>query len=125
MNKLFLKGYLTKDPESVENKTGKTLCKFSVAVNRRFKKDTADFFNCVVWDKLAENILTYFKKGSEILVAGRIETDKYDDKEGKAQYRTTVTVEEYYFCGKKSDNTEDKPETPKSNKPLKDDELPF
>jgi single-strand DNA-binding protein len=130
MNKVILKGFLTKDPERVDNKSGKSLCRFTIAVNRRFKKDTTDFINCIAWDKTADHILSYFNKGSEILVTGRLEVDRYDDQDGKTVYRTNINIEETYFCGKKS-NAETKSDKPSGNtnkatpNTNNDDELPF
>ena len=87
MNKAILIGRLTKDPELRTTPTGRNVCQFSVAVSRNFTNANgereADFINCVVWDKQAENLVKYQKKGNQIAVEGRIQTRNYDDKDGK------------------------------------------
>ena len=87
MNKAILIGRLTRDPELRTTPTGRNVCQFSIAVNRNFTNANgereADFINCVVWDKQAENLVKYQKKGNQIAVEGRIQTRNYDDKDGK------------------------------------------
>ena len=87
MNKALLIGRLTKDPELRATSTGRNVCQFSIAVNRNFTNANgereADFINCVVWDKQAENLVKYQKKGNQIAVDGRIQTRNYEDKDGK------------------------------------------
>lgn len=103
MNKVIIKGRLTKDVELKSTQNGKNVTSFAVAVNRRYAKQgeerQADFINCVAWDKTADFISKYFKKGSEILLTGRMDTRQYDDKEGKRVYVTEVVAEEVEFCG--------------------------
>jgi single-strand DNA-binding protein len=120
MNKAFLKGRLTKDPEVRYTQTNnKLVASFTLAVNRQYEKDKADFINCVAWGKTGEFVSKYFKKGQEILAVGRIQTRDYD-KDGHKVYVTEVIVEEVEFCGNKQSeqieiNYVDSP----------DDELPF
>ena len=87
MNKALLIGRLTRDPELRATSTGRNVCQFSIAVNRNFTNANgereADFINCVVWDKQAENLVKYQKKGNQIAVDGRIQTRNYEDKDGK------------------------------------------
>ena len=87
MNKAILIGRLTRDPELRTTPTGRNVCQFSIAVNRNFTNANgereADFINCVVWDKQAENLAKYQHKGNQIAVEGRIQTRNYDDKDGK------------------------------------------
>ena len=94
MNKAILIGRLTKDPELRTTPTGRNVCQFSVAVSRNFTNANgereADFINCVVWDKQAENLVKYQKKGNQIAVEGRIQTRNYDDKDGKKVYVTEI-----------------------------------
>jgi len=126
MNKVILKGNLTRDPElKMSGET--TLTKFSLAVSRKMKKDESDFINCVAFGKTAEFIANYFNKGSQILIVGRIQTGSYDDKEGNKKYTTDVVVEEVEFCGKKEGTTEKKVETSNSIWPIESDDsdLPF
>ena len=99
MNKIMITGRITKDLELKELNGGAKLCKFSVAVDRRFKNEgqpTVDFFNCVAWSKTAEVICQYMAKGSKIGVSGRLQTGSYD-KEGTKIYTTDIVVEEMDF----------------------------
>lgn len=105
MNKSILMGRLTKDPETRYTQNDKAVCSFTIAVKRRFKKDEADFINCVAWDKTAEFISQYFQKGGMIAVTGRIQTRNYEGNDGKKVYVTEVVVEEAYFTGSKQGET--------------------
>ena len=105
MNKAILIGRLTKDPELRTTPTGRNVCQFSVAVSRNFTNANgereADFINCVVWDKQAENLVKYQKKGNQIAVEGRIQTRNYDDKEGKKVYVTEILASNISFLDSK------------------------
>ena len=81
MNKVILIGRLTKDPElNHAAGSGTAICRFTLAITRQFKKDEADFINCVAFNKTAENIAQYFTKGRQIAVTGNIRTGSYDAK---------------------------------------------
>ena len=105
MNKAILIGRLTKDPELRTTPTGRNVCQFSVAVSRNFTNANgereADFINCVVWDKQAENLVKYQKKGNQIAVEGRIQTRNYDDKDGKKVYVTEILGSNISFLDSK------------------------
>ena len=105
MNKEILIGRLTKDPELRTTPTGRNVCQFSVAVSRNFTNANgereADFINCVVWDKQAENLVKYQKKGNQIAVEGRIQTRNYDDKDGKKVYVTEILASNISFLDSK------------------------
>lgn len=107
MNKVNLIGRLTKDAE-LQQAGENNYARFTLAVNRKFKNANdeyeADFINCVAWNKTAELICEYFKKGSEIGVSGRIQTGSYDDKDGNKRYTTDVVVEEITFIGSKKES---------------------
>ena len=109
MNKAILIGRLTKDPELRTTPTGRNVCQFSVAVSRNFTNANgereADFINCVVWDKQAENLVKYQKKGNQIAVEGRIQTRNYDDKDGKKVYVTEILASNISFLDSKGTNT--------------------
>ncbi len=107
MNKVILMGRLTRDPEvrysQGANQTA--VARFSVAVDRRFKKDgeqNADFINCVTFGKTAEFIEKYFKKGMRVGLTGRIQTGSYEDKDGKKVYTTDVVAENVEFVESKN-----------------------
>ncbi len=105
MNKAILIGRLTKDPELRTTPTGRNVCQFSIAVSRTYTNANgereADFINCVVWDKQAENLVKYQKKGNQIAVDGRIQTRNYDDKDGKRVYVTEVLASSISFLDSK------------------------
>ena len=108
MNKIILVGRLTRDPELRTTPTGRNVCQFSVAVSRNFTNANgereADFINCVVWDKQAENLVKYQKKGNQIAVEGRIQTRNYDDKDGKKVYVTEIFVSNISFLDSKGNS---------------------
>ena len=101
MNKALLIGRLTRDPELRSTSTGRNVCQFSIAVNRNFTNANgereADFINCVVWDKQAENLVKYQKRGNQIAVDGRIQTRNYEDKDGKRVYVTEILANNISF----------------------------
>lgn len=78
MNYVGLLGRLTRDPELKQTSSGKSYCRFSLAVKKEFVKDGVDFINCIAWDKRAEFIANYFTKGQRILVQGRINVGSYE-----------------------------------------------
>jgi single-strand DNA-binding protein len=108
MNKAILIGRLTKDPELRTTSSGRNVCQFAVAVNRTYTSANgereADFINCVVWDKQAENLAKYQKKGNQIAVEGRIQTRNYDDKDGKKVYVTEILASNISFLDAKGTN---------------------
>ena len=114
MNKVILMGRITKDPD-VRSNGDSLVTRFSLAVDRRFKKDneTADFIGCVSFGKTAEFIEKYCHKGTKLVVTGRIQTGNYTNKEGQKVYTTDVIVEECEFAESKkaSESNESKPES--------------
>ena len=124
MNKAILIGRLTKDPELRTTPTGRNVCQFAIAVNRAFTNANgereADFINCVVWDKQAENLARYQKKGNQIAIDGRIQTRNYDDKDGKRVYVTEILATNISFLdakgtGNGGNNLFGMPEPPMAN----------
>lgn len=110
MNKAILVGRLTKDPElKMTENTKREVCQFTIAVNRPYTNEDgerkADFINCVVWDKLAENLSKYQKKGNQVAVEGRIQTRNYEDKDGKRVYVTEILANNISFLDSKGTNT--------------------
>lgn len=101
MNKVVLIGRMTKDPElKFTPGTGTAVATFTLAVNRRFKKEgqpDADFIPIVVWGKQAESTANYMSKGKLLSVAGRIETRSYEAKDGGRRYVTEVVADEVSF----------------------------
>ena len=125
MNKVILMGRLVKEPDFKETQTGKNVCTFTIAVNRKFNREEADFINCIAWNKTAEFVYKYFNKGDMIALTGYIQTRNYTKDNGEKRYITEINVEEVEFTGKKSNSneTEDIEEgfTPVNN----DEDLPF
>jgi len=100
MNKVVLIGRLTADPNlSYAAGTGTAVCRFTLAVTRPFKKDEADFINCVAFNKTAETIGQYLVKGRQIAVSGNIRTGSYEAQDGTKRYTTDVVVETFEFIG--------------------------
>lgn len=105
MNKVILIGRLTRDPElRFAAGTGNGVTRFSIAVTRQFKRDEADFINCVAFGKTAETIAQYLTKGSQIAITGNIRTGSYDAQDGSKRYTTDVAVESFEFVGSKGGN---------------------
>lgn len=107
LNKGILLGRLTADPE-LRQAGNSSACSFCVAVDRDFKnKDgerETDFIDCVAWSKTGEFVSKWFKKGSMIAVAGRIQTRMWEDKQGNKRKSTELVVEEASFAGSKADS---------------------
>ena len=104
MNKVILMGRLTRDPEIrwTQGENSTCVARYSLAVDRRGKDKEADFISCVAFGKSGEFAEKYLKKGTKILVSGRIQTGSYTNKDGQKVYTTDVVVEEHYFCEGKS-----------------------
>ena len=135
MNKIILLGRLTKDPEVryTQGQNAMAIGKFSLAVNRKYKRENepeADFFNCTSFGKQAEFVEKYLKKGSKVLISGRVQNDNYTNKEGQKVYGVQIMVEEIEFAESKGNNTETQPVQQQSNDYVEipeslQEELPF
>ena len=101
MNKVIFMGRLTKDPEVRYSQDGKAIANFSLAVDRFGKNDKADFFNCTAFDKRAEFVEKYLRKGTKILLSGKIQNDSYTNRDGQKVYTTQVIVDEIEFAESK------------------------
>ena len=120
MNKIILLARLTRDPEVrySQGENSMAIASFSVATNRKFKRDgepDADFFNCTAFGKQAEFVEKYLKKGTKILLSGRVQNDNYTNKEGQKVYSVRIMVEEIEFAESKGNNTETQPVQQQSN----------
>lgn len=107
MNKVILMGRLTRDPEISYSQNSNNTCiaRYTLAVDRRFKQEggqEADFPSCVVFGKGAEFAEKYLRKGTKVVVTGRLETGSYTNKDGVKVYTTTVVVEEQEFAESKA-----------------------
>ena len=104
MNKVILVGRLVKDPEVKTTQSQIAFCGFTIAVDRKTKKDAekqADFISCVAWRQQAEFLGKYFQKGSRLAIVGNLQSRTYDDANGKKVYVTEVAVDEIEFVDSK------------------------
>ena len=130
INNVVLAGRITKDIELKVTQTGKSVCSFSLAVERKFAQNgekITDFINCQLWGKSAETLEKYGKKGMMIGIEGRIQTRKYTNQQGQTVYVTEVVADSFSFLEKKQSN-----EQPQFNDytsfgglEVTDDDLPF
>jgi single-strand DNA-binding protein len=114
MNILCISGNLTAKPELKSTQSGKQVASFTVAISEG--KDKTEFVNCVAWDKTAELIVQYCDKGDRMTCNGKIQTRKWEDKDGNTRYTTEMIVNQFDFPPKKSSNTESS-----YNSPVQDD----
>ena len=138
MNKVYLIGNLTRDPELSETNTGISVCRFAIAVNRNYSgsdgERQTDFFNITVWRNNAENCGRYLKKGSKVAVVGSLQNRSYEDKDGNKRTVTDIVASEVEFLsvrnqgeGSSDDTSHAAPravERPTLQQ-VDDDELPF
>lgn len=126
MNKVVLLGRITKDPElRFAAGTGNAVCNFTLACNRPFKKDEADFIQCVAFGKTAETIGQYIVKGREMAISGSVRTGSYD-KDGQKVYTTTIAVESFEFIGgNNSNNNNNRNNGLDGLEPVNDEDMPY
>ena len=108
INRVILVGRLTKDPILRKTQSGASVTSFTVACDRRIKAEgqpTADFINCVCWNKVADNTAQFTHKGSLVGVEGRIQTRSYDDQSGRRVYVTEVVADSVQFLEPKGTNS--------------------
>ena len=140
MNKWIGMGRLTRDPEVRYGQSGNAVANFSIAVDRRFKRDgeaQADFFNCTAFGKTGEFVEKYLRKGVKVVIEGELQNNNYEDKNGVKHYSVQIIVNQIEFAESKSSqaNSNDTAE-PEANAPaddgfmnipddIPDEELPF
>lgn len=130
MNKIVIVGNLTKNPEARTTQNGISVTSFTVAVQRRYKKDgeqQADFINCIAWRGTADFVAKYFQKGSKIGLSGSIQTRTYDDANGVRKYVTEVLADDVEFVTSKAQKENQPTEDLFDGdfQPLDDAEVPF
>lgn len=129
MNQVILTGRLTKDPELRTTQSDKQVASFTLAVDKY--GEGADFINCIVWGKLAENLCKYQEKGSQIGLSGRIQVRSYEDDKGNKRNITEVVADSIEFLGSKKKETTTEEVTPYDIKgegngiEISDSDLPF
>lgn len=119
INRTILVGRLTKDPQLTYTPSGVAVARFTLAVNRNFNsaqgEKEADFINCTVWRKPAENTANFLKKGSLAGVEGRIQTGSYEGTDGKRVYTTEVVCDSVQFLEPRNSSPERPGDQPQSN----------
>lgn len=106
INRVILVGRLTKNPEIRKTPNGASICKFTLAVSRKVKaqgQPDADFISCVAWNKTADLMYQYLKKGSLIGIDGKLQTGKFTNNKGETIYTCDVMVESLQFLDKKEE----------------------
>lgn len=110
MNKVFLIGNLTRDPELTETSGGIKICRFAIAVNRNYSgsdgERKTDFFNCVAWRGLGENVARYARKGNKVAVCGSVELRNYEDSQGIKRTGIDIVCQDVEFLTPRSNGEE-------------------
>ena len=140
MNKVFLIGNLTRDPELTETASGVPVCHFSIAVNRNYSTQDGerqtDFFNCTAWRAMAETIARYTKKGKKVAVVGSIQLRNYEDNQGVKRTAVDIIAQDVEFLSPREneDSFDDANEAPRQAAPKRkpmlqamddDSDIPF
>lgn len=136
MNKAILTGRISTDLELKQTNSGKYVCGFNIATNRFTNSNgeqVTDFIRCIVWNKQAEVLVKYQKKGNLIAVIGKMQVDNYKDKDGNSRSKTYLQVEELEFLEPRkkdepeNDNFSETPDEISSPKDMEfeDEDLPF
>ncbi|MBQ8291460.1 MAG: single-stranded DNA-binding protein [Clostridia bacterium] len=140
MNKVFLIGNLTRDPELRETPSGVAMCRFAIAVQRPYSSQDGerqtDFFECTAWRGLAETIARFTKKGKKVAVAGHIQIRNYEDNQGMKRTAVDIIVQDCEFLSPKDsgDSFDEVPEAPRATAPKRkpvlqamddDNDIPF
>lgn len=116
MNKVFLIGNLTRDPELTETSNGVSVCRFDIAVNRNYTSDDGerqtDFFHVTAWRGLAESVAKYCVKGSKIAVSGSVQIRNYEDNKGNKRTAVDIIAQEVEFLSRPIRKEEEDPYDP-------------
>ena len=140
MNKVFLIGNLTRDPELSETAGGVPVCHFSIAVNRNYSSQDGerqtDFFNCTAWRAMAETIARYTKKGKKVAVVGSIQMRNYEDNQGVKRTAVDIIAQDVEFLSPREngDSFDEMDDMPRQSAPKRkpvlqamddDSDIPF
>ena len=121
MNKVYLIGNMTREPELAETHSGVAVARFSIAVSRQYQDSNGerqtDFFNCVAWRGLAETIAKYCKKGSKVAVCGSIQLRNYEDNQGIKRQAVDIIVQDCEFLTPKQEELTENRKTSTKSKP--------
>ena len=122
-------GRLTKTPDIKQTTSGKNVCAFTLAVNRRYKdadgKTTADFFSVQAWEKLAELCARYLDKGSKVFISGELRNRSYEAKDGTKRTITEIIAEQLEFLTPRTDAALSEAAVPEGFTDIEDEDLPF
>ena len=129
MNYVSMIGRLTKTPDIKQTTSGKNVCTFTLAVNRRYKdadgKTTADFFSVQAWEKLAELCARYLDKGSKVFISGELRNRSYEAKDGTKRTITEIVAEQLEFLTPRTDAALSEAAVPEGFTDIEDEDLPF
>ena len=135
MNKIILIGNLTRDPETSTTASGITMCKFSVAVNRRYGNkdgnDAVDYFNIVAWRGVAESCGKILTKGRKVAVTGSVQIRNYEAQDGTRRQAIDVVADEVEFLSPRGEDQAPSAPAPRRSgggaalEQVNDDSLPF
>ena len=124
MNRVVLAGRLTADPEIRKSQNGNSVCRFSLAVNRKFKNANGqyevDYINCVAFKGTADTINAYVSKGDMLIVEGRIQTSKYTRVDGSTAYSTDIAVDGITLVGGRKNTEISQPKKDTQSDPFTD-----
>jgi single-strand DNA-binding protein len=113
LNRVVLVGRITKDPEQKRTQNNIPVVSFTLAIDRQYSSESgdrqADFIQCVVWRKQAENVATYVKKGALLGIEGRIQTRTYETQNGETRYVTEVVCDSVSFLESKKQDSQPQP----------------
>lgn len=146
INRVVLTGRITKDPELRYTQSGVAVVSFTLAVDRQYRNQAgereADFINCVIWRKSAENFVNFTHKGSKVGIDGRLQTRNYENQQGQRVYVTEVVADTFSLLDSRQDNQGQYQDNqqgyqgsqqntgymqadPNQGRPVEDDDLPF
>ena len=128
MNRCFIIGNLTRDPETRVTQSGSSVCSFTVAVNRRGQDDKTDFFRVSVWNKTGETCQKYLAKGRKVAVTGPVSVSTYTGQDGKAYANLEVMAQDVEFLTPKGEQQAAQAHAAQANdgyQEVTDDDLPF
>ena len=132
INKAIIVGYLGRDPELRNTQTGQSVCELSIATSERWTdrsgqaQERTEWHRVVVWGKMAEACSQYLSKGSQAYVEGRLQTRKWEDRDGNTRYTTEIVASKVIFLSSGSGGNRAQQDEPMDSPPPRDDDdLPF
>lgn len=127
LNRCVFQGRFTKDPELRYTQSNKPVVSFTLAVDRDYDRQQADFVKCIAWSGTAEFVSKYFHKGDMAVISGRLQNRDWTDNDGNKHTATEIVCDSVYFCGGKRNTTEQAPTA--TDEPMFDEcdesDLPF